>query len=228
MLNQRKLAEDVGFQAGDVVKIVKAYQDGFAGSPKLFDSLQQLIIKFKYTATSHDVLHIVNSLTRLKQTIRKDLLDLLLQINQQTKFSDEELLMRDFVNSAHNLNMNYCQERDFVTDRSQIQANVLPYFSSRKSYKTFLKEGETYLYCTCGLSKNQPFCDGSHVELPQYKPLKFTHLEEDKIIGLCGCKMNKVEKGPYCDGSHKKLDFDQLEKERTEQIIKEKLKEIKQ
>ncbi len=32
---------------------------------------------------------------------------------------------------------------------------------------------KTYLWCTCGMSKNQPFCDGSHSKT-EFKPLKFT------------------------------------------------------
>lgn len=102
---------------------------------------------------------------------------------------------------------------NYVTDRAFINAEgVLPSIPSKKSYKVFLKEGETYFYCTCGLSKNQPFCDGSHKDLPPYKPLKFRHTDEDKIIGLCGCKLNKLEKGPYCDGSHKRIDYEEIER----------------
>ena len=29
---------------------------------------------------------------------------------------------------------------------------------------------KTYLWCTCGMSKNQPFCDGSHAKT-EFKPL---------------------------------------------------------
>lgn len=36
-----------------------------------------------------------------------------------------------------------------------------------------VKVGETKLWCTCGLSKKQPFCDGSHVGTG-FKPLKWT------------------------------------------------------
>ena len=32
------------------------------------------------------------------------------------------------------------------------------------------EEGKTYAWCTCGESKNQPFCDGSH-EGSTFKPL---------------------------------------------------------
>ena len=35
-----------------------------------------------------------------------------------------------------------------------------------------LEVGKEYYYCTCGLSKNQPFCDGSHKCTP-YTPMKF-------------------------------------------------------
>ena len=87
----------------------------------------------------------------------------------------------------------------------------MPFIPNNKSYKVQLKEGETYYWCTCGLSKNQPFCDGAHRDLPPYKPLKFTYMEEDKIRGLCGCKLNQLEKGPFCDGSHKTIDFSKLE-----------------
>lgn len=35
-----------------------------------------------------------------------------------------------------------------------------------------VKNGETKLWCTCGLSKKQPLCDGSHVGTG-FKPLKW-------------------------------------------------------
>jgi len=66
-----------------------------------------------------------------------------------------------------------------------------------------LIKGETYLYCTCGFSGIQPFCDGAHtVFAPEFMPLKFTYTEDSRIRGLCGCKHNKVTSGPYCDQSH--------------------------
>ena len=86
--------------------------------------------------------------------------------------------------------------------------------AQNKSYKVTLKKGETYYYCTCGRSKNQPFCDGSHnQEGCTYKPLKFVfegddeNPDEEQKVSLCGCKHNKTEKGPYCDGSHKNVDW---------------------
>lgn len=60
-----------------------------------------------------------------------------------------------------------------------------------------LKEGN-YLYCQCGFSKNQPFCDGSH-HGTKHKPLTFT-INKERECKLCQCKLTK--KGPYCDNSH--------------------------
>lgn len=58
-----------------------------------------------------------------------------------------------------------------------------------------------YLYCTCGYSKKQPFCDGSHKGTP-FKPLKFSSpVTSDEA--LCPCKRTRL--APFCDGSHTKL-----------------------
>jgi CDGSH-type Zn-finger protein len=61
-----------------------------------------------------------------------------------------------------------------------------------------LKQGETYYYCTCGRSKEQPFCDGSH-EGTSFTPLEF-EATIDGTSHLCMCKHTKNP--PYCDGSH--------------------------
>lgn len=63
-----------------------------------------------------------------------------------------------------------------------------------------LKEGD-YLYCTCGYSKSQPFCDGSH-HGTKFQPMKFT-IRKEREYKLCQCKL--CEKGPFCDNSHLKV-----------------------
>merc|ERR1719162_951977 len=63
-----------------------------------------------------------------------------------------------------------------------------------------------YAWCTCGLSNNQPFCDGSHAKDPRgkgFQPLVF-EVSEAKTAYLCTCKATK--NAPYCDGSHSKLE----------------------
>jgi sterol desaturase/sphingolipid hydroxylase (fatty acid hydroxylase superfamily)/CDGSH-type Zn-finger protein len=63
-----------------------------------------------------------------------------------------------------------------------------------------LKEGD-YLYCQCGFSKNQPFCDGSH-HGTKFQPIKFT-IKKEREYQLCQCKT--CAKGPFCDDAHLKL-----------------------
>ncbi len=58
-----------------------------------------------------------------------------------------------------------------------------------------------YLYCTCGYSKDQPFCDGSH-HGTKFQPTRFT-IRKEMEYKLCQCKA--CAKGPFCDDSHLKL-----------------------
>lgn len=62
-----------------------------------------------------------------------------------------------------------------------------------------VKEGETYFWCSCGQSTNQPFCDGTH-KGSSFTPVKYT-AEESKKVFFCACKATKNP--PLCDGSHK-------------------------
>ena len=79
----------------------------------------------------------------------------------------------------------------------------LPKIASPKSIKIDVKKGETYTWCACGLSNNQPFCDGSH-KGTGFNPVSYT-ADEDKLVGFCGCKHSKT--APLCDGFHKTLNI---------------------
>jgi CDGSH-type Zn-finger protein len=61
-----------------------------------------------------------------------------------------------------------------------------------------VEAGKTYWWCACGLSKQQPFCDGSH-KTTQITPLRYKATESD-TKWFCVCKRTKT--APFCDGSH--------------------------
>jgi len=62
-----------------------------------------------------------------------------------------------------------------------------------------LKEGKKYAWCTCGLSDNQPFCNGAH-KGKGMNPHIFT-AKKTETKYLCNCKGTK--NSPFCDDSHK-------------------------
>lgn len=77
-----------------------------------------------------------------------------------------------------------------------------PVIADKKPVKSDLETGKTYYWCTCGLSKKQPYCDGSH-KSTGLEPLAFT---ADKSGEAYLCKCKATNNPPYCDGSHNKLD----------------------
>jgi len=64
-----------------------------------------------------------------------------------------------------------------------------------------VEKDKSYFWCSCGKSKNQPFCDGSHAG-SEFAPLKYV-AEETETKYFCTCK--KTKNKPFCDGSHNKL-----------------------
>ena len=62
-------------------------------------------------------------------------------------------------------------------------------------------EAGTYVWCACGRSKKQPWCDGSH-QGTGITP-KVLELTEAKKVAVCNCKSSN--KSPFCDGTHAKL-----------------------
>jgi CDGSH-type Zn-finger protein len=61
-------------------------------------------------------------------------------------------------------------------------------------------EAGTYYWCSCGLSRTRPFCDGSHKGSVK-SPVQF-EITEKKKVWLCNCGRTKTPS--YCDGAHEK------------------------
>jgi CDGSH-type Zn-finger protein len=80
-------------------------------------------------------------------------------------------------------------------------SETLPKIAGLKSAKISVTTGTQYWWCSCGLSQNQPFCDGSHKETG-FSPVLYT-AKADGIIGFCLCKQSEKEGGVICDGKHK-------------------------
>lgn len=72
--------------------------------------------------------------------------------------------------------------------------------ASDTPYAVEVESGKSYFWCSCGSSRKQPFCDGSHAG-SGFTPVKFT-ATESKTAFFCGCKITASQ--PLCDGSHKK------------------------
>ncbi len=76
-----------------------------------------------------------------------------------------------------------------------------PDIAAKSPFAVAVEAGKDYFWCSCGKSKGQPFCDGSH-KGSAFSPVKFT-ASETTTVYFCGCKHSK--NGPLCDGSHKLL-----------------------
>ncbi len=76
-----------------------------------------------------------------------------------------------------------------------------PVPAQKAPYEVTVEAGRTYFWCACGLSKKQPFCDGSHAGT-DISPIKFKAEKEDSVF-FCGCKA--TEGKPFCDGTHNDL-----------------------
>ena len=76
-----------------------------------------------------------------------------------------------------------------------------PHIAQKSPYNVEVEAGKTYWWCACGLSKKQPFCDGSH-KVTTFTPVTFKP-ETSGEVWLCGCKHTHTK--PFCDGTHETL-----------------------
>jgi len=81
-----------------------------------------------------------------------------------------------------------------------------PIIADNKPVKVSLSKGQEYHFCTCGKSKSQPFCDGSHVGTT-FTPRVIVS-EQDEDAYLCACKHSRNT--PFCDGTHQQFTNEQI------------------
>jgi len=81
----------------------------------------------------------------------------------------------------------------------------------RKPIKVKCKEGKIYMWCSCGHSKTQPFCDGHHRFRDKLNvtldPIPWK-CRKTGYYWFCNCKKSK--KKVFCDGSHLDLPKDPI------------------
>ncbi len=76
-----------------------------------------------------------------------------------------------------------------------------PVIAQKSPFGTEVEEGKSYWWCARGLSKEQPFCDGSH-KGTGLEPSKYA-AEKSGIVCSYGCKNTKDTS--LCDGTHSNL-----------------------
>jgi glutamate synthase domain-containing protein 2/CDGSH-type Zn-finger protein len=81
-----------------------------------------------------------------------------------------------------------------------------PIIADNKPVKVNLAKGQEYHFCTCGRSRSQPFCDGSHAGTG-FTPRVIVS-DQDQEAYLCACKHTR--NAPFCDGTHARFTADQV------------------
>ena len=86
-----------------------------------------------------------------------------------------------------------------------------PIICDTRSIRAEVVQGKKYLWCACGRSKQQPWCDGSH-KATTIRPVHWT-APKTGIISLCNCK--HTLRRPFCDGAHNHLPSSSIDKAKT-------------
>ena len=77
-----------------------------------------------------------------------------------------------------------------------------PVIATTKPFYREMKAGQKVLWCSCGRSKRQPFCDGRSHEGTGFEPVLYQAKLDEEVL-FCGCKHSCT--APFCDGTHSNL-----------------------
>src|ERR1700722_5116768 len=98
--------------------------------------------------------------------------------------------MRAHPQPEHPLHFSHQRVADFGDNLSIVHSGDFsmsePKIAQKGPYPVELQAGKSYFWCSCGLSANQPFCDGSH-KTTDHTPVKFEATQSGTAY-LCGCK----------------------------------------
>jgi CDGSH-type Zn-finger protein len=72
-------------------------------------------------------------------------------------------------------------------------------------YGVIVEKGQSYWWCSCGRSKAQPLCDGSH-QGTGFEPIEYV-AEKNGMVAFCGCKRSRNK--PGCDDTHIHIELDE-------------------
>jgi CDGSH iron-sulfur domain-containing protein 3 len=78
-----------------------------------------------------------------------------------------------------------------------------PKIAQKSPYEVDVNAGDKKVWCTCGHSAKQPYCDGAHARNNTGMKPMVCNFEKSEKVFFCGCKHTK--NAPFCDGSHNML-----------------------
>lgn len=112
-------------------------------------------------------------------------------------FDQWRVMMREAVSDKHHR----------LHDDSAYSIKTKARVAKKSPFGVRVEAGKTYYWCACGLSKNQPFCDGSHAQFNKdhnanIQPVKYV-ADQTRTVWFCGCKQTRAP--PFCDGTHTSL-----------------------
>jgi len=132
------------------------------------------------------------------------------------------------INNCPSGALNYSESVDQTVSAQLIRngpVNLRGNINLKKSFQEVGLSNQRLSLCRCGLSKNKPFCDTSHLKKFQDKALidhrpangplmckgnvKFiaSDGEELTVIDPAICRCGASNRKPFCDGTHNKIKF---------------------
>jgi CDGSH-type Zn-finger protein len=109
-----------------------------------------------------------------------------IKLNAKQRDQNLESLLNPDLLELSNVSLSKFDKRDF---KRGLQNDEMPYPVNARigpyEFKNPVEGAKNYYWCACGMSRKQPFCDGSH-HGTKFKPIKFRLEQKADSIQLCG------------------------------------------